>query len=1080
MTDTMSLKETSNRQLRLKLTSLGRRVDELEEATRNLHRTEDELMDLQDKVIQAEGSNSSLLSEVDILRKRVLTIEGKDEEVRKAEDMCRNLKEKLEAEVKLSKDLKVEIEKLQDRMAELEKLEEVFSKSKSDCTQLCLSLNEEKNLTRKLITELEALRARVKELESTESRLDRSERNIIEELEKLKSITVILAEERKTMSETLKQNEQVIQDLTKKLEQNNKMNTDQSRNTSNLRTNVNEKTYHYSGDRGDLRIEENLTTGLSPKGNLAKKGLDSLNITHNVGLSNKGGQEGQEDNKIKDLTQEIEKLKKRLKLLEMVEEDLKKTEAKHNELQEKFLSEQSKTKMLVDQIEEMKLQMARNKALENGESAHQEIRIRSRQDKTKYRSVAAETQVLKEKTHEVSYQPRSQREKMRNRDLLLEDDNVGKGYRRPLSPSASRRFQRPSSNPRTTACSEKKSEDKSSANSYGSVQKDQDLHPEKLKKPREPPSVLSRYPPAANETNVKRPWNTQSKQSENGSKSKPEKASRDYSDLEQSSALPERRRKTLSNLQNSQNENMTAKDEFNDSGEDSLSTGSTVSLVNGTVPSYWSHTTSPTSNSEPKNACLVEAEVPLSTSGESTAAKTAVKLPTREESDTATEVTSVTPRPRRSRYLHSSRSQDMGMENIEVKCNTDREPLKYKNTEVIASEDVTVNQNPGPELKRVCSPREGLRSKAIIKPAIIAIDKKEVMTTGIEPSAGDHRLSPKTVPNKVTSSITILPSDLPFQRVSNTAIPKEKHTSTSNITISSSETPLQRSNISIPYEISIRRSDITMKPSESDSSDEDETESVSEVSVSSSITIKSPEYMDDDNSVNSYTARRRYRTANQAETEPKNLSMDPPERASWRSSRTVAQSESTKYENDLGMDFSRVTVRKANRPTVSNEAGERNCSARGFLTDGYTKKLNNFSNSLDLVESKSSLTSETAPHRSYSSTTESIIRKKPNTTVASKVADWNNTCSLTGQDSSDMHSALNSSLLSKRREIAKQILTDIATERMPRSETVGKRQSVKLELRKNPAGSPTHQTGTRTEDKAPIGILSQIRMTSRR
>ncbi|XP_078423442.1 leucine zipper protein 1 [Cetorhinus maximus] len=1081
MTDTMSLKETSNRQLRLKLTNLGRRVDELEEATKTLHRTEDELMDLQDKVIQAEGSNSSLLSEVDILRKRVLTIEGKDEEVRKAEDMCRNLKEKLEAEVKLSKDLKVEIEKLQDRMAELEKLEEAFNKSKSDCTQLCLSLNEEKNLTRKLITELEVLRARVKELELSESRLDKSEKNILEELEKLKSFAVILAEERKTMNETLKLKEQAIQDLTKKLEQNNKINVaDQSRNSSNLRTNVNEKTYNYSGDRGELRIEENMTTGLSPKGNLAKKGLDSLTITHNVGLRNKGGQEGQEDNKIKDLTQEIERLKKRLKLLEMVEEDLKKTEGKHNELQEKLLSEQNKAKVLADQIEEMKLQMARNKAVENGESAHQEIRIRSRQDKTKYKSVAAEPQVLKEKTHETSYQPRSQREKMRNRDLLLEDDNVGKSYRRPLSPSASRRFQRPSSNPRTAASNEKKSEEKSSVNSYSSAQKDQDLHSEKLKKPREPPSVLSRYPPAANEPSVKRPWNSQSKQSENEPKSKPEKASRDDSDLELSSAFPERPKKTLSYLHNSENENMTAQDEVNDSGDDSLSTGPAVSLLNGTVPSYRNHTASPTSNSEPKNACLVEVEVPLSTSSESTAIKTAEKLATREEPEAIMEVTSATARPRRLRYLHSSRSRAMSMENTDVKCNPDEEPLKYKHTEAIASEDVNVNQNPGPELKRVCSPREGLRSKAIIKPAIVAIDKKEVMTTGTEPSAGEQSLSPKSVPNKVTSSITIHPSDLPYQRLNNTAMPKEKHTSTSNITISSSEMPLQRSNISIPYEISIRRSDITMKPSESDSCDEDETESVSETSVSSNITVKSPECADHDSSVTSYTSRRRYRTANQAETESKSLSMDPLERASWRNSRTVAQVEPTKYENDPGMDFSRVTVRKASRTTVSNEAAERNSSARGALIDGYAKKVNSFSNSLDLVEAKSSLTSETPLHRSYVSATESIIRRKQNSTVASKVADWNNTCSLTGQDSSDIHSALNSSLLSKRKEIAKQILSDIATERVPRSETVGKRQSVKLELRRNPTGSPPHQTATRTEDKTPIGILSQIRMTSRR
>ncbi|XP_048414309.1 leucine zipper protein 1 isoform X1 [Stegostoma tigrinum] len=1079
MTDTMSLKETSNRHLRLKLTSLGRRVDELEEATRNLHRTEDELMDLQDKVIQAEGSSSSLLTEVDNLRKRVLTIEGKDEEVRKAEDMCRTLKEKLEAEVKLSQELKAEIEELQDRMGELEKLEEAFNKSKSDCTQLCLSLNEEKNLTRKLITELEVLRARVKDLESTEGRLDKSEKSIIEELEKLKSLTVVLAEERKTMNETLKQKEQVIQDLTKKLEQNNKINeTDQSWNSSNLRTNVSEKTYNYSGDRGDLRIEDDLSSGLSPKGSLAKKSLDFLNTTHNVGLRNKGDHERQEDNKIKDLTQEIERLKKRLKLLEMVEEDLKKTEAKHNELQERFLNEQSKTKMLADQIEEMKLQMTRSKAVENGESAHQEIRYRSRQDKTKCKSVAAaEPQVLKEKTHEVLYQPRSQREKVRNRDLLLDDDSTGKSYRRPLSPSVRRRFQRPSSNPRT-ASNEKKSEDKSLTHSYISAQKDQDLQPEKLKKTREPPSVLSRYPPAANESSVKRPWNTQSKQSENGPKSKADTVPRDYIDLQQSSILSDKQRKAVSYLHNSENENSAAKDEVNDSGEDSSSTSTTASLLNGMFPSYRNHTASPTSSSELKDADLLEGEVPMSTNSELTAVKSAERLPIHEDPETTTEVLPVTTRPRRSRYFHSAKSQDM--DNTDVRCNTERQPLCYKPTETIASEDVAANQKPGLELKRICSPREGLRSKAIIKPAIIAIDKKEIMTTGAEPVDEEHGLSPKTVPNKVTSSITIPPSSLSSQRINSTVIPKEKHTSTSNITISSSETTLQRSNISIPYEISIRRSDITMKPSESDSSDEDETESGAEVLVSSSITIKSPRYEEGDSGVAPYEARRRSRVANQAETETRSLPVDPPERASWRKSRSGAQVEPTCYGTDLGTDFSRVTVRKASRALAASDVAEPSGSSRGALTDGYTRRVNNFSNSSDSVEVKSSLTSDTGPHRSYYGTAENLLRRKQNATVASKVADWNNTCSLAGQDSSDTQSALNSNLLSKRKEIAKQILSDMATERMPRSETVDKRQSVKLELRRNPAGSPTHQSGPRTEEKTPVGILSQIRMTSRR
>ncbi|XP_069751302.1 leucine zipper protein 1 isoform X2 [Narcine bancroftii] len=1043
MTDMMSLKETSSRQLRLKLSSLGRRVDELEEATRSLHRMEDEIMDLQDKVIQAEGSNSSLLSDVDVLRRRVLAIEGKDEEVRKAEDMCRHLKEKLEAEVKLSKSLKEEIEKLQDRMADLEKLEEAFNRSKSDCTQLGLSLNEEKNLSRKLTSELELLRSRVKELEFSEHRLDKSEKSIILELEKLKSLTIMLAEERKAMSETLQENEQAIQDLTMKLEMNNRINAaDQSKNSSNLRANVIEKTYGYTGDRSDLRIEETMSTSLSSKGSLGKRGLDSLTIAHNVGLGNRDTQGGQEDNKIKDLTQEIERLKKRLTFLEMVEEDLKKTEAKHNELQEKFLNEQSLAKLLGDQIEEMKQQMSRDKALGNGETTQQEIRIRSRQDKPKYRGVATESQVLKEKSQEVSSQPRSQREKMRNRDLLIDDDIVGKSYRRPLSPGANRRFQRASSNPRVTTAGEKKWEEKASM--LGAEQKDQDLMPEKVKKTREPPSVLSRYPPAANDPNAKRPWGSHSKPSINGPKSK---ADKDNGDLEQAT-LSDRQKKPLNCSEMSANEKPTVEDEVNDCGEDPVSTS--PALLNGMVATYTNQSPSLTPCSESQSSYVAEFEVPL-----------ARDMPATERMPT---------RPHRSRYLHSSRSQDLGLEYTAVKCCPEQESPKFKHGEPSASHNISVSSKSGLELKRVCSPREGLRSKAIIKPAIIAVDKKEVMTAGVEPTAGEHRLSPQTMPNKVTSSITILPSELSSQRGGT----REKHTSISNITLGSGEPSVQRN---VPYEISVRRSDITMRPLESGSSEEDEAELGSGRAAAASPELadgscgmreSSPEYAGgDDGLVPSRPGR--IHPASREEV---------PERAAWRHNPSETPAHPAKRNSDLGLDFSRLAPRRTHRQSGWAEGAERCGGGAGVASEGYTRRLSGYSSSLDMGEPRRSSASD--PGRSYIGLTETAARRKQLTSVASKVADWNSSCSPTGKDISEVSSALNSSLMAKRKEMAKQILSDIVTERVPKADTAGKRQSVKLELRRNAESSPTHHSIARTEDRTPVGILSQIRMTSRR
>lgn len=120
------------------------------------------------------------------------------------------------------------------------------------------------------------------------------------------------------------------------------------------------------------------------------------------------------------------------------------------------------------------------------------------------------------------------------------------------------------------------------------------------------------------------------------------------------------------------------------------------------------------------------------------------------------------------------------------------------------------------------------------------------------------------------------------------------------------------------------------------------------------------------------------------------------------------------------------------------------------------------------------------PGRSYLPMDTAARRRQHTASVASKVADWNNSCTMTGQDSSDLLSALNSSVMSKRKEMAKQILSELVTERVPRADPAGKRQSVKLELRRNAEGSPTHPSGAQSEDNTPVGILSQMRMTSRR
>ncbi|XP_078279235.1 leucine zipper protein 1 [Rhinoraja longicauda] len=1035
MTDMMSLKEPSAQQLRLKLTGLGHRVDELEEATRSLHRMEDEIMDLQDKVIQVEGSNSGLLGEVDLLRRRVLAAEGKDEEVRKAEDMCRRLREKLEGEERLGRELKAEVEALQDRMAELEKLEGAFGRSKSDCTQLSLSLNEEKNLTRKLTTELELLRLRVRELESSETRLDKSERSILAELEKLKSLTVALGEERKAVSEALRASERRVHQLTTTMEANNRISAvDQGKNSSNLRANVN--VYGYTGDRGGLRIEENMST------ELGKGGLDSLTISHNVGLREK---EGQEDNKIKDLTQEIRRLKKRLTFLEMVEEDLKKTEAKHNELQERFLSEQTLATLLGRQLEDMRQQMTSGErtTVGNGQTSPQESRMRSRLDSPKHspRGVAEEPQVQREKVQEVWSQPRSQREKVRNPDLLLEEDHVGKSQsrsRRPLSPNMGRRFQRASSNPRQAAPTERRFKEKPSSEPRAQVQ---DPHPEKARKTKDPPAVLSRYPPAANESNGKRPWGAHSQAGGiNGTRGKPE-----LDDSDQAAA-PDRPRKALE--MPGHERPPTTGDEGDEGLVEPAVTAATSALLNGTAPAFITHSSPPapafTTHSSPRgggarNSFVVEFDADDGQPAPPKKPPGTAPAPAEPEAEAKEAVTT---RGHRLRDMRSYRSHDLGLEYTAVSARPEHE-----HNPRAGGDGVGANRRAGLEVRRVCSPREGLRSKAVIKPAIIAIDKKEVMSAAVamvmaEPGTS-RQPSPPTpplAPNKVTSSITILPSELSSHRPANA---RAFHTSTSNITIGPGHGHGEAS------VTSIRRSDIIAIKALSDSgssSDEDQAVMVAVPGpvVSTRVTVAGAEQ----------DGQASYMSRGQEERGARAVVM-------------AAADPAARRERDLGLDYSRLALTP--RRTSGDAASP---------TEAYSRRLSNFSNSSDSSESRRSPMSELS--RSFPSTAAARQRQLSSSTVASKVANWNNSCAMTGQESSDLLSALNSSVMSKRKEMAKQILSELVTDRGPRADAAGKRQSVKLELRRNPEGSPTHPSGPRTEDTAPVGILSQIRMTSRR
>ncbi|KAL3049350.1 hypothetical protein OYC64_008752 [Pagothenia borchgrevinki] len=824
-------KDVTHRHLRHKLQNLGRRLDELEEATNKLQKAEEELLDLQDKVIQGEGSNSSLLGDVEDLRKRLLRIQGKDEEVRKAEDLCRTVREKLEEEESLTQELKAEIERLQRRMADLEKLEEAFGKCKSDCSQLCLSLNEEKNLTKKLSSELEALKARLKEVEGSETKLDKAEQALAVELEKLKGFTQNFMSERKRLIEKQREDEKIILKLTEKLEH--------QKNRLGMSADPGRADFMRSRIEDELSSTGLLTSKLAGR----KKSLEYLKLADdNIGLKSENEKnsalEQDEDNKVKELTQEVERLKNRLKQLEIVEGDLKDSESKNGELNEKFQMERNRARQLSEQVEQLMAQLGgkggtgRNgtsnvdkhgngstntcpaKVLENGKAENEEIIVKGgfRQEKPKYRSAATVSEPSSPKHRIRDLSPQSKRETKLRKDLSHSEESSPKSGRRALSPAhKSRRTPRTP----TTAISSGNGVRDAGRGTEGKIRgatPSANTSSSESKKA----SVLSRYPPAAHDP---KPLRSAQKQTDGeNKKSRVEKVSKLYvgsdSESNNSDVVPDNS-SNINSIAALEKDTASASDqESTDQVQESVSVSvaGTLSKANGSYSAYRSHVTPLLSNDQGSEGHSSASET------ESTGSR-----PSEPEPVTEATTTAVSSRTSTSRYPTPYHAHDSHSEGSSSRSSFDEELHRSLFPEV--GQLGPAHTASGIEIQQVCSPREALRSKAVIKPAIVEIDRKEVMISEPLSTNGKPKISTKpmvTTTSKMTSCITIYPNDPCSSRtssrsssVSSEHMPiKERHTSTSNIVIGPSIE--HHGSISVPYEISIPKSDITLRTCQED------------------------------------------------------------------------------------------------------------------------------------------------------------------------------------------------------------------------------------------------------------------------
>ncbi|XP_013928387.1 PREDICTED: filamin-A-interacting protein 1 [Thamnophis sirtalis] len=812
MTAKFANQESHNKQLRLKLAGLSNKIEELEETNKGLQKTEEELQELRDKIAQGECGNSSLMAEVENLRKRVLEMEGKDEEITKTESQCKELKKKLQEEEHQSKELRLEVEKLQKRMSDLEKLEEAFSRSKSECTQLRLNLEKEKSLTKDLINELEVVKIRIKDLEVSETKLEKAELILKDDLTKLKSFTVMLVDERKNMADKIKQEERKMECLNRnfKVEQSKVMEVtekliEESKKFLKLKSEMEEEVSNLTKEKDELinklKGEEGKSLQLSCTVDLLKKRMDGIEEVERE-IARGRVRKGPEDNKIKELTVEIEKLKNRLKQLEVVEGDLMKTEDEYDQLEQKFRTEQDKANLLSQQLEEMKLQIAKNKAIEKGEAVSQEaeLRQRFRVEETKCRDLTAEVLALKEKIHElmnkedqlsqlqVDYSVLQQRfleEERKNQAMgqevlnLTKELELSKRYSRVLRPSTNGRrmvdVPVTSTGVQTDMMNGETAEEETPAVFIRKSFQEENhimsnLRQVGLKKPSDRSSVLNRYPPAANELTMRKSWIPWMKKRDNGCQPTQDRGARIQTSPERPGevVLSPKQGQPLHIRVTPDHENSTA----------------TLEITSPTAEDFFSSTTViPTLGNQKPRITIIPSPNVMSQKGKSgessmgpERAMSPVTLTTfSREKSVESEMSPFMERPMSpiqimtlstsaapTEITVSPESQDMTMGRAVFRVTPEKQTVptpvrQYNpNANIITTEDNKIHIHLGTQFKRSASAaQEGMSPVITVRPMNVMSEKENL--TGTVLRSPRNNVSSRSGASKVTSTITITP-----------------------------------------------------------------------------------------------------------------------------------------------------------------------------------------------------------------------------------------------------------------------------------------------------------------------------------
>ncbi|XP_040005258.1 filamin A-interacting protein 1-like [Xiphias gladius] len=396
----------------------------------------------------------SLLSEVEVLRRRVVEMEGKDEELIRIGDQCRELDRRLAREISHCRSLKVEVDNLSGRISELDRIEEALVKSKRDCSILKGSLEREREVSKMLSGELDTLKVRVRELEATEGQIEKSEAMIRQDLAKLRSLTVALVEDRKTMTESLREAEEKLNRKEgKRNEQSNSATmTERQREERHQprrsHADLEERLMGIAKEKDELqdrlKTEEGRNRELQNKLTVMKKKLQVLEnrkekeekYTHSSIPNNTNHHCPTEDNKVKELNQELDRLRKRLLDKVVLEGELLKVEEDFDSLEKRLKDEQRRSWALTEELKVAKRELSRYEQAEKQEVNQEHLLLcRLQKEQVKSRLLAREVDTLKEKlvklmgteesicrvqTDHSSLQRKLTQQEARNRELARE------------------------------------------------------------------------------------------------------------------------------------------------------------------------------------------------------------------------------------------------------------------------------------------------------------------------------------------------------------------------------------------------------------------------------------------------------------------------------------------------------------------------------------------------------------------------------------------------------------------------------------------------------------------------------------